>query len=112
MGTGQVDFQLQDNGTVEFTLGSFVDAKGNPTNPTPGTAPATATSSDPNLVVTPDQTDTSGFALKWIGTPTGLATGVVVTFVFAGVTVAATPVDIVAGPVAGFQVTEAANPPA
>lgn len=107
MATGTVDFQLKDNGTVEFTLGSFVDAKGLPTTPTPGTAPATATSSDAALTLTPDQSDTSGFALKWIGTPTAIATGVVATFVFAGVTVAATPVDIVAGDVAGFTVTEA-----
>lgn len=109
MGTPTVDYQLQDNGTVVFTIGGFTDAKGNPTTPASGTAPATAVVSDPALVVTPDQSDTSGFALVWIGTPTALATAVVATFSFAGVDVAAVPVDIVAGPVAGFTVTESAG---
>jgi hypothetical protein len=106
MGTVTVDLQIQDNGTVKYTLSDFVDAKGKATTPK---APATASSSSPALVLNPDQSDTSGLALVWIGTPTDLATGVVATFTVDGVSENADPVDIVPGAVAGFKVSEAAQ---
>lgn len=107
-----VDFQLQDNGTVKFTA-KPVDAKGFAATLPAGTPPLSWVSSDPALVLSADPDDNSGFALSQIGTPAGLATGVVVTGsttlpgAVEPISGSANPVDIIAGPVSGFAVTEA-----
>ena len=106
-----VDFVIQDNGTVKYTL-TPVDAMGNATTLAAGTPAVTATSSDPALTLAADPAETSGFSLSWIGTPSALATGVVASFTTTqpdGSVVAGSgdPVDIVAGPAGGFTVTEA-----
>lgn len=106
-----VDFVIQDNGTVKYTL-TPVDAMGNATTLAAGTPAVTATSSDPALTLAADPAETSGFSLSWIGTPSALATGVVASFTATqpdGSVVAGSgdPVDIVAGPAGGFTVTEA-----
>lgn len=105
-----VDFQIQDNGTVKYTL-TPVDALGNAAPLAPGTPAVTATSSDPALSLAADPAETSGFSLSWIGTPTALATGVVASFTTTqpdGSVVAGSgdPVDIVAGPAGAFTVQE------
>lgn len=111
-----VDVVILDSGKVQYTF-SAVDSLGQPTTMPDGTPPlSNITSSDPNLVVTPDPTDTTGFVL--IGTPT-LQPGVVLPIVgivvtaqttFPGasspVTGTADPVDIKAGAAAGLAVTE------
>jgi hypothetical protein len=106
-----LDFVLLDNGTVQFTF-TPLDSVGNPTTLPAGTPALTYTSSDPALTVAVSPSDTSGFGLVAIGTPTGLATSIVVTgsTTLAGATSpisgSANPVDIVAGGPTGFSVTE------
>ncbi len=104
-----IDFQLLDNGTVKFTA-TPVDSVGNSTTLPAGTSPLTWVSDQPALTLSADPSDTSGFALSQIGTPTALATGVNVscstTLGGSLITGSATPVDIVAGPASGFAVAE------
>jgi hypothetical protein len=106
-----VDFQILDNGTVRFTA-TPVDSVGNTATLAAGTPPLVWVSDQPALTLAADPSDTSGFALSQIGTPTTLATGVNVTCstTLAGgsgpISGAATPVDVVAGPAGGFTVAE------
>lgn len=107
-----VDFQVLDNGTVKFTA-SPVDAVNNTATLPAGTPALAWVSDNAALTLSADPSDTSGFALSQIGTPSGtLATGVNVTCSTSldggatSITGAATPVDVVAGPAGGFAVAE------
>jgi hypothetical protein len=111
-----VDLQILENGTVKYTA-TPVDANQQPTTLPSGTPPLTWASSDPDLVLTSDPADTSGFNLSQIGTAgTTAAAGIVATCsttlpgASSPITGAAAPVDVVPAPPGspvGFVVAEA-----
>ena len=119
-----VDQQFLDNGKIRVTL-TPKDAQGNTTDPATGkpvvlpagTPPVTLTDSAGVLTFTVDPTDTSGFGLIQLGTPSGDTVGDVITAsaTLPGATTPITgtgdPFDIVAVPPtvdnpAGFAVVE------
>jgi hypothetical protein len=81
-----VDQQFLDNGKVRITL-TVVDANGSATDPATGlavvlpagTPPVTCVDSAGKLTFAVDPTDTSGFGLIQLGTPSGDTVGDVVT---------------------------------
>jgi hypothetical protein len=104
-----LDFQLPDTGTGTATL-TPVDAKGNPTTLPAGTSVPTWTSSNVAITVTPAADGMSATL-----TPTALATGVIIAASATlpnGTTITGQgdPIDVVAGPAAGFKMVEAVNP--
>ena len=115
-----VSLEILENGTVRYSA-QPVDANGNATSLPAGSPPATWASSDPDLTLAPDPSDTSGFNLLQIGTAgTAPATGVVATITdtitnpadgsVSTITGAADPVNIVPAPPGfptAFVVTEA-----
>lgn len=110
-----VDFRLVDNGSATATL-TPVDTVGLATTLPAGTSTPTWTSSDPGVVVTAAADGLSAQVTP--ATPPVLVTGAVITATAtlpnnadgsAGATItgSGTPIDVVAGGPAGFQITEA-----
>ena len=101
-----VDFQLLDNGTATATL-TPVDAAGNPTPMQTGTTVPVWTSSNPAITVV-----AAADGMSATLTPTGLATGVIITATATladGVTTitgSGNPIDVVAGAATAFQIAE------
>ena len=101
-----VDFQLLDNGTATATL-TPVDAAGNPTSMPTGASTPVWTSSNPAIIIAPAADGMSATL-----TPTGLATGVVITATATladgttTLTGSGNPIDVVAGAATAFAISE------